>query len=200
MMSYIWSAMICSSFLFAFLSGKLQPVTESLLNSATESVTMIFSLMGIMCFWTGLMKIAEDSGLTEIFALILRPLTKIIFPKIPQNSKAMNFIVMNMVANLLGLSNAATPLGLSAMKELKRLSKNGSEASHDMCMFSVINTASISLIPSTVIALRSAAGSENPFEIVVPVWICSVMAAFIGIGTAKLCAKKTKTYRLKSVV
>lgn len=192
MLTYIWAGMILLSILFAAFTGNLQGTMDALLSSADSAVTMVIKLVGIMCFWTGLMNIAEKSGLTKVFAKCLRPLTRLIFPSIPQHSKAMHAIVLNMVANIFGLSNAATPLGLTAMKELKSLSHEGNTATNAMCMFVVINTASISLVPSTVIALRSAAGSANPFEIILPVWCASICAAIAGITFAKLFERRNQ--------
>ena len=130
------------------------------------------------------MEIAKRSGLTEKLAHLARPLTRLLFPKLRQDGAAVSAIVMNMIANFLGLSNAATPLGLKAMGELKRLEGETGRASDAMCMFVVINTASINLIPTTLITLRSAAGSADP------VWICSVLSVTVGVTAVKIFSRK----------
>lgn len=171
------------SLVTSFFNGRLEIVTNAAMDGASEAVTLSLSLLGMICLWTGIMKIAQDGGVVQIFARLLQPVTKLLFPRLPHESEAMDAIVMNMVANMFGMANAATPLGLKAMKELSRHNKSGA-ASHDMCMFVVINTASLQLIPSTVIALRQ--GSENPFEIIVPVWIVSIITIIVGITAVKL--------------
>lgn len=192
MLNYIWCGMILISFVTALFTGRIDSVTNGAMEGAGAAVETCIGLLGTMCLWTGLAKIAENAGLVQIFAKLLRPITKIIFPKLKPDSPAMRAIVMNMVANLLGMGNAATPLGISAMRELDRLNHGKATASDEMCMFVVINTASIQLIPSTVISLRQMYGSLNPSEIIVPVWICSICAAAVGIAMAKFFQKRSR--------
>jgi len=192
MLNYIWSAMILISFVVAAFNGRLEQTAQAALDSAGTAVEMSIGLLGIMCLWTGLMGIANESGLIKIIARLIRPITRLLFPQLPQSSPAVGAIVMNMVANMMGLSNAATPLGLKAMKELQKLNNGSDTASNAMCMFVVINTASIQIIPSTVIALRSSAGSGNPFEIIVPVWIVSLCALAVGVTLSKVLQGKEK--------
>ncbi|MBQ2932585.1 MAG: hypothetical protein IJE62_07110 [Clostridia bacterium] len=190
MLNYIWCGMIIVSFVVAVFTGNVETITNGALEGAAAAVETCIGLLGSMCLWTGLAKVAENSGLVDVFAKFLRPITKIIFPKLKANSAALRAIVMNMVANLLGMGNAATPLGIAAMKELDRLNGRKNRASNEMCMFVVVNTASIQLIPSTVISLRQMYGSLNPTEIVVPVWICSVCVLTIGVMAAKIFEKR----------
>lgn len=192
MLNYIWCGMVLLSFVVAAFTGKISDVTNGAMDGAASAVETCIGLLGSMCLWTGLAKIAENSGLMEIFARILRPITKIIFPKLKESSVALRAIVMNMVANLLGMGNAATPLGITAMKELDKLNRGKAVASDEMCMFVVVNTASIQLIPSTVISLRQMYGSSNSSEIVVPVWLCSICAVTIGVVMAKFFEKRSK--------
>lgn len=192
MLNYIWSGMIVAGFLVGGLTGKIDSVTAAAIDGAGLAVETALSLLGSMCLWTGLAKIAEESGLVDVFAKILKPLTKLIFPKLSPSSKAHKAIVLNMVANILGMGNAATPLGIAAMKELDRINKGSQTASDEMCMFVVINTASLQLIPSTIISLRQIYGSQNPTEIIAPVWICSLCALVVGITAAKLFQKSNK--------
>ncbi len=192
MLNYIWCGMVVISFVCAVFTGRIESVTNGAMEGAASAVETCAGLLGSMCLWTGIAKIAEHSGLVEVFAKLLRPVTKIIFPKLKKDSPAMRAIVMNMVANILGMGNAATPLGISAMKELDRLNRGRSCASDEMCMFVVINTASIQLIPATVISLRQMYGSQSPAEIVIPVWICSIISVIIGVTAAKIFQKRAK--------
>lgn len=191
MLSYIWAGMLIVSYIFAILNNNVAYVTEAALDGAGSAVTMAISLLGIMCFWSGLMEIAKRSGLTEKLSHLLAPLIHLLFPELSPKGAAFSSIVLNMIANLLGLSNAATPLGLKAMTELYKENKSIKTASDAMCMFVVINTASITLIPSTVIALRSAAGSSSPFEIILPTWVSSIIALTVGVIFAKLFSKRS---------
>ncbi|MDD3766608.1 MAG: nucleoside recognition domain-containing protein [Eubacteriales bacterium] len=183
MINYIWGALMLISLVTAFFTGRLEAVTKAAMEGAGEAVSMSLSLLGVICLWTGMMKIAEEGGLINLFAKLLKPVIKFLFPGLPPNSSAADAIVMNMMANILGMANAATPLGLKAMKELDRLKKS-SRASDEMCLFVVINTASLQLIPSTLIAMRG--GSQNAFEIIIPVWIASFLTLTVGIIAAKI--------------
>ena len=180
------------SFVAAVICGRLEELTSGALEGATKAIETCIGLLGSMCLWTGVSKIAEDSGLITVFARLLKPVTKLIFPRLKQNSLAIHSIVMNMVANILGMGNAATPLGIAAMKELKKEGFGTDIATDEMCAFVVINTASIQLIPSTVIALRQISGSQNPTEIVVPVWICSLSALILGVIATKLLQRRSR--------
>lgn len=192
MLNYIWCGMIVLSFAAAVFTGRLDALTSGAIEGAASAIETCIGLLGAMCLWTGIAKIAENSGLINVFAKLLRPVTKIIFPRLSQGSAAMRAIVMNMVANLLGMGNAATPLGIAAMKELDKENKHRAVASNEMCMFVVINTASIQLIPSTVISLRQMYGSADPSGIVVPVWICSICAVIVGVVAAKIFQRSVK--------
>lgn len=159
-----------------------------LTNGISKAFELFITLAPIMCFWSGIMEICEKSGMTKIISRLLSPITGLLFGKTQKNSTAMKKISMNMSANMLGMGNAATPLGLSAMSELDRLNPTPEVASHAMCMFIVINTASIQLIPSSVIALRSQMGSTAPSDILVPTLITTLCAFMVGTMSAKLCA------------
>lgn len=191
MINYIWAGMIVISFLFSVLNGNTEAVNKAFLVGAQTAVEMSIGLLGMMCFWTGLLEIAKRSGLTEKISIAVKPLMRLLFPELKAESPAVSAMVMNMVANFLGLSNAATPLGLKAMHELDKVNRGSKRASNAMCMFVVINTASLSLIPTTVIALRSAAGSLEPFSIIIPVWICSVITLTVGVIVVKILSKRS---------
>lgn len=169
---------------------KLQSVTsDGIIRYAKIAVELAIGLIGIMALWLGLMKIAEQSGLVAIIARVLRPLMTRIFPDVPPDHPAMGAMVMNISANMLGLMNAATPLGLKAMEELNKLNKKAGVATDAMCTFLVINTSNVQLIPATVIAIRASAGSSNPTEIIGPVILASIVTWIVGITTVKLMAR-----------
>jgi spore maturation protein A len=191
MLNYIWAGMILLSLLTGFLTGNIDAVTKGAIDGCSQGVELCISMLGIMCFWTGLSKIAEKSGLIQVFSKLLRPITKLLFPRLEKNSPALSAIVMNMVANFFGMGNAATPLGIKAMQELDKVNY-GMGASPEMCIFAVLNTASIQLIPSTLISLRHSFGSGNPSIIIVPVWIVSAFAACMAILSSKFFEKRQK--------
>ncbi len=192
MINYIWSGLLLVSLVTAAFNGRIGEVAEAALEGAKGAITLSLTLLGVIMLWTGLMRIASKSGLVDFFAKALRPLMRVIFPKLPPNSAAAQAIVMNMVANAFGMANAATPLGLNAMKELSKLNRDGSIASDEMCMLVVINTASIQILPATIIAIRQAAGSAAPFSPVVPVWLASLSAVTVGVIAAKTFARGGK--------
>lgn len=182
--------MIIFSLAAAAFGGRLPEVSAGALEGAAEGVSMTIKLCGVMCLWTGLMEIAEKSGLLSVFAKLLCPVTRVLFPKIKKDSPAMHAIVMNITANFFGMSNAATPLGIAAMEELQKENAGKKVASDTICMFVILNTMSIQLVPATIIALRAAAGSENPSDITVPVWIVSAVALTVGVAFAKILEKR----------
>lgn len=191
MLNTIWAYMLLLSVVFSFITGKTDAVASAAISGASEGASLIFSMVGVMCFWSGLMSIAEKSGIIRYVSCILRPITRILFPKLPKNSEAMQAIVMNMSANLLGMGNAATPLGLRAMKLLDAENKHRRRASDEMCMFTLVNTASLQLIPTTLLLFRQNHGSQNPGCIIVPIWIVSVCALIVGTVSAKFFEKRS---------
>ena len=186
MLNYIWGGMILISIITSLFTGRVEETAAAAAEGAASAIQNCISLLGIMCLWTGLSKIGEAAGLIRLLTRILRPLLKLIFSRLKSDSAASSAIVMNVVANLLGMGNAATPLGIKAIGELSRLNRGRSVASDEMCMFVVINTASIQLLPATLISMRQSWGSANPGEVIVPVWIVSVCALIVGVTVAKL--------------
>ena len=191
MLNYIWGGMIILSLVVALLTGRVEQTAAAAAEGAAASIESCISLLGIMCLWTGLSKIGERAGLIKVFAKLLKPLTKLLFPRLDPESPAVGSIVMNMVANLFGMGNAATPLGIRAIGELDKLNPNKKTASDEMCMFVVINTASLQLLPATLISLRQTFGSVNPGEVIVPVWIVSICALVVGVVVAKLLERRS---------
>jgi spore maturation protein A len=186
MLNYIWAGMLIIGFIIAVFTGKVDIVVQEAIKSSGRAVEICIGLMGIMCLWSGIMEIAQRSGLIRKISSVIRPLLSFLFPGVPVKHPAMNAMVMNITANMLGLGNAATPLGLKAMGELNRLNNSNKRPSNAMCMFMVLNTTAVQLIPTTVIALRAAAGSANPGEIIGTIWVASISAAVAGVTAAKL--------------
>lgn len=193
MINYIWFFMIFLGILTGALTGNMSAVTDAAIGSAKLGVTLCIGLIGVLCLWLGIMKIAEESGLVKKISKLLMPIMKLLFPDIPENHPAMGSIVMNISANILGLGDAATPLGLKAMKELQTLSKDKNTATNSMCTFLALNTSSVTLIPATVIAYRAAAGSLNPTEIVGPTILSTTIATISAIIAVKMLSK-LRTY------
>lgn len=189
MLNYIWVGLLLIGFIVGVINGRIDEVTKAAMDSAQSAVMVCIGLLGVMCLWTGLMKVAEKSGLVTGIGRLVRPILRFLFPDIPKDHPALGAIVMNLVANFLGLGNAATPLGIKAMNELQKLNKDKKTATDPMCMFLVLNTAAIQLIPANIIALRSSEGSKKPAEIMVCIWIASICATIMGIIAAKLLSK-----------
>ncbi len=165
---------------------RLGQVTSAAIEAANTSVKIAIGLIGVMALWLGVMRVAEKAGMIDIIARLVRPITKRLFPTIPSNHPAIGAMIMNIAANMLGLSNAATPLGLKAMEELDKLNPKKGEATDDMITFLVINTSAITLVPATAIAIRASMGSANPQKIVIPSIIAATMATIVGLTTVKL--------------
>lgn len=181
MLNYLWSGLIIISIVCSIIFGNTHDLSQALIESGASSIELILTMAGIMCLWSGIMKIATESGLTAIFAKVFAPLLRPLFPNLDKKSDAFQSITMNISANLLGLGNAATPFGLKAMKELHTLNDHSDTASNEMVIFVVMNTASLQLLPTTLATLRQAYGSAAPFEIIVPVWISSACALAVAL-------------------
>lgn len=186
MINYIWSAMVVFSVISAFFAGATQELSSAIISSASDAVSLCIRLGGTICLWGGLMEIAEQSGLTGAVCRILSPVLKIVFPKMDMKGQTAKAISMNVTANLLGLGNAATPLGLEAMRRLQAENPSKEKASRDMIKFVVMNSAAFHLIPTTVAAMRQDYGSKNPFDIMLPSWISSAAALTVGLTAATL--------------
>ena len=188
-MNYIFYFLIVISIVIGAVNGKLEDVVNSILSGAELSVKVAFSLIGIMAFWLGMMKIAEKSGLIDIISKIIKPITKRIFNEIPEESPAIGDIAMNFSANAFGLSNAATPMGLKAMEELQKHNIDKKSASNAMCTFLAMNTAGFQLIPATVIAVLVGVGYKNPTSIIAPTLLVTTISFVCAIILAKIFQK-----------
>ena len=192
MLNIIWPIFIILSFIYAILNGRVSEVNNSVFESTKLAVELSISLLGTMCLWNGLMQIASKTKIVKHLSKLLNPIIKKLFPEIKKEEKVHNEITMNIIANIMGLGNAATPLGLKAMKSLQEKNKDKNRLSNSMAMLIVLNTASIQLIPTTVIAIRSSLGSNNPTAMIIPVWIATICAAIAGILATKFFIKLGK--------
>jgi len=188
-MNYVFYFLIIISIIVSAVNGKMEDVVNAILSGADLSVKVAFSLIGIMAFWLGIMRIAERSGIVDFITKLIKPVAKWLFNEIPQDNKAIGDIAMSFSANALGLTNAATPIGLKAMKELQEINKDKNSASNAMCMFLAMNTAGFQLIPATVIAVLVGIGYENPTEIIFPTLIVTGIAFVSAIIMAKVFQK-----------
>lgn len=180
MINYIWGVFIVLGVIISII--KRDPnLTNNLITSGTKGIDMIINLVPLMCLWLGTMKIADSSGLLNIISNKLSKVIRIVFPEIPKGDPAIAYISSNIVMNMLGLGNAATPFGIKAMTRLKELNNNSDVASRSMITFLVINTSSVTIIPTTVISLRIASGSNNPTEIMTACIITTFLSSFIGL-------------------
>ena len=190
-MNYIWVIMIAFSFFAAIATDNMGALSSAVISSSSSAISLAIKLLGMLCFWNGIIQIAEKSGLTQKLCKLLYPILKLLFPSLKDN-EAREAIAMNMTANLLGLDNAATPLGLKAMKRLKELSSNGNTADDNMVRFVVINTASIHIVSTTVALLRQEYASKSPTEIILPAIITSIIALSCGVLMSTILKKVFK--------
>lgn len=190
MLNIIWPIFIIISIGYSFFTGNLENVNNSIFEVGDNTINLILTLLGTVCLWNGIMKIAENTSLIKKISNLLNPFMKILFPEIKKGTEAYEEISMNIVSNILGLGNAATPLGLRAMKSMQKENKDKSKLSNSMAMFIIINTASIQLIPTTVIAIRTSLGSAEPTKMLLPIWGATVGAAIAGVLCAKVLMKK----------
>lgn len=192
MLNILWPFFIIISIFYAILSGNIENINNCIFESAENAVKLTLTLLGATCLWSGIMEIASKTDIIKYLSAILQQIIKKIFYNLDSNKKSYNNIIMNIIANILGLGNAATPLGLKAMGELQKENANKDELSDNMMMLIVLNTASLQVIPTTVIAVRKSLGSNNPTQIIFPVWIATVCAAVVGILVAKIIIKLTR--------
>lgn len=186
-MAFIWTGMVILSLVCAILTGNEAALAAATLEGAKAAVTLCISMAGILCLWMGVMEIMKRAGLADKIARLLHPLLRRLFPDFAKDKDVMNTIAANVSANLLGLGNAATPLGLEAARKMSR--KTPGVAGDSLCMLVVCNTASIQLIPTTVAGVRMAAGSATPFDILPAVWLASILSVTVGITAAKILSK-----------
>ena len=200
MLNIMWPAFILISFLYGILIGNVEAVNQSIFESSASAVKLSITFFGTICLWNGIMKIAQETSFVTKLTKMLKPIINFLFPDIKQNEQAKEEISMNIIANILGLGNAATPLGLKAMKTLQKENPKKDTITNSMAMFIVINTASLQLIPTTVIAIRASLNSSNPTQIIFPVWGSTIAAATAAITATKIFIsinkRKNKTIKI----
>jgi spore maturation protein A len=196
MLNYIWFALIIIALIVGAVNGKIEDVTKAAFEYAGIAVEIAIGLIGIMALWLGIMNIAQEAGLVNVLARAIKPISKRLFPEIPPEHPAMGAMILNIAANWLGLSNAATPLGLKAMEELQKLNKEKDTASNAMATFLALNTASITLIPATIIAVRTTLGSADPAEIIGTTIFASGCACVVAVIATKLL-QRLPIFRIK---
>lgn len=192
MLNILWPIFIILSFIYALISGRTNQINEGIFTSISDAIQLSITFLGTICLWNGIMEIAKKTSLIKKMTKILKPIINFLFPELRKNEKIKQEISMNMIANILGLGNASTPLGIKAMKSMQKENFKKDVLTDSMMMFIVINTASIQLIPTNVIAIRTSLNSQNPTEIIIPVWIATIIAACVGVLMTKILIKKVK--------
>ncbi len=192
MINYLWAFMIIIGIVYGAFTGKMADISTTTISSAKEAVTLCIAMLGVMSLWMGLMEVARGIGLMDQLTRKLRPLLKILFPDIPKDHIVNEYIASNMIANILGLGWAATPVGLKAMKELAPLNKNSKFASCDMCTFLIINISSLQLIPVNIIAYRSQYGAVNPSDILGVSILVTLCSTLVGVAFSIIARKLSK--------
>lgn len=192
MINKIWCFFIVIAIIFGFINGTYEEVNNSIFSSITDTIELVITLFGSMCFWSGMMNIVKNTTLIEKIQKFLSPLIKILFPDLKKDTEVYKDISMNMTSNIIGLGNAATPCGLKAIEELQVSNVNKKKLSNNMMLFILINTASIQLIPTTIISIRMGLGSNNPSGIIVGVWFASIIAFLFIVFICKIYFKFRK--------
>lgn len=195
MVGYIWAFLIGIGVTYSFITGNIEVINESILTNANKALELILNLLPIIVLWTGILKIAEVSGLLQKFANFLNPILCRLFPDVPQNSEALGYISSNIAANMLGLGSAATPAGLKAMKELQEMNSEKDTASAPMITFLILNTAGVTIIPTTILALRVAYHSASPGEIILPAIIATSCSSIAGITLDYFIRRRSKKWK-----
>ena len=192
MLNYLWGFMILIGIVVGALRGNIADVSNATINSSKEAVSLCITMLGIMAMWTGMMQVAKKCGLVASFTKALRPVIRFLFPDLPKGHIVNEYIASNMIANILGLGWAATPMGLMAMRELKKLNGNREIASCDMCTLLIVNISSLQLIPVNIIAYRSQYGSANPAEILMSGIVATSISTLAGVIFATAARKISK--------
>lgn len=186
MMNYVFPILLLLSFFSAIITGRIDELSAAVIDGSESAVQLLLRLVSMLCLWGGVMEIAEQSGMTKVFSRLLSPLVGMIFPKLKKEKYALEAMSMNITANILGLGNAATPLGIEAMRRLQDINPDRKTASDEMIVFVVMNTAAMHIIPTTVATMRGQYGSESPMEIMPAAFLTSFCALAVAIAVAKI--------------
>lgn len=192
MINIVWLVFLVSGICYGGWNGRIEFITQSAISAAEGAVALSFKLIGVMCLWLGILKIAEKAGIVNFFSWLIGPIIRCLFPTVPKNHPAIGAITMTVSANMLGLGNAVTPFGIKAMQELKKLNNDKDTASAGMCTLLALCTTGFTLVPATIIAIRSAAGSTNPAEIVGTTLIVSLLATMVALLVDRICQLLSK--------
>ena len=192
MLNYLWGSMILIGIVVAAFNGTMPEITSAAIQYSEEAVMVLISMIGIISMWAGLMNIAEKAGLIQGLSESMRPMLKYLFPSLPKDSKASQYISTNIIANVLGLGWAATPSGLKAMQELQKINKNKKVASKEMCMFMVVNMSSLQIISVNILAYRAQYNSANPSEIIGPGLLATIISSIVGVAAVKFFERWSK--------
>lgn len=192
MLNILWPIFMIISIIYAIFSGNLNNINKAIFESTENAVNLTLTLIGTTCLWCGIMEIASKTNIINCMSKLLSKVVRKLFYDLKVESKAYENIIMNIIANILGLGNAATPLGLKAMRELQKENKDKETLSDNMMILIVLNTASLQIIPTTIIAIRSSLGSDNPTKIILPVLISTICAVVVGIVVCKIIVKCTE--------
>lgn len=192
MMNYVFPILLIVSFVCAIVTGSVAELSQSVITGAEDAVSLLLRLVSMLCLWGGVMEIGEQAGLTAMFSRLMYPAVSLIFPKLRKEKYVLEAISMNITANILGLGNAATPLGLEAMRRLQNVNSNMAYASDEMVVFVVMNTAAMHIIPTTVATLRGQYGSRDPMEIMPAAFLTSFCALATAVAVAKIGNKMGK--------
>lgn len=192
MMNKLWAFIVIISIVISFVTGNYSGLASSVLEASKNAIDLSLIIGGSMCLWSGIMNIAEKSGLASIISKLFMPLLSKLLPDYKKNNDILNAVSMNITANILGLGNAATPLGLKAMELMNNYDSDKSKPSHSMIKFIIFNTASIQIIPTTIVALRLNTGSKDPFSIISFIWICSFVGLLSGLLLCNIFKKYSK--------
>lgn len=190
MLNKIWPFFIIISFIYAIYSGNISNVNTAIFSSAEQTVSLCITLLGTICLWNGIMNIAIKTSLIKKLTKVFHPFIQFLFPELKNDEKTSEQVSMNVIANVLGLGNASTPLGLKAISSMQEKNKDKKTLSNPMAMFILINTASLQIIPTTVIAIRSSLGSSNPSKIILAVWVATIAAFVTAVTAGKILSKR----------
>lgn len=188
-MNYLWPIIILISYVFAIINGKIENINNSIFSSISDVVTLVLTLVGNMCLWCGIIKIIQETSIMKFIEKIIRPLLNWLYKDTKNNQKAMEAISINTVANIIGIGNAATSSGLQAMEEMQKENRDKTKLTDSMVMLIVLNTASVQILPTSIMSIRASLGAQNPTDIIIPIWISTITGTLVGIIVTKIMLK-----------
>ena len=192
MVNIIWFLLIVISIIYSLITGNISSINDEIIISGKSAFNLIITMLEVTVLWTGILKIAQNSGLLRKFAGLISPILSKLFPSIPKNHESLDYISSNVAANMMGLGSAATPFGLKAMKSLQEINENKNQASDAMITFLILNTSGVTIIPTTVIALRMATNSNNPSEIIITSILATLCSSIAGLTLDYFIRRKNK--------